>query len=600
MQFYNLWGLLALGGIPVILLFYFLKRKQQERIVPSLFLWKRAEAFSLAEEPWQKLKKSKLLFLQLLAVVVLAIVLANPYRIGMESGQNQILVLDQSLSMQAVSNGKSRFDEAKEKMADRIKNSPPGTVFSLLVLGREPYIVSSGISEKQSLYTKLAAIPVTNSGVSIENGAALMKMQQEQTGGTLYLFSDREYGFQDMELETIPIGKTEENLGLTHLSYAKQDNGAAVFVRAENFSDRQRETSVSLYADNEIFDTKEVFLEPWDSADIVFSDVSSDAREFIARLAEEDALSEDNRITGIAGQAEEKRVLLATEQNLFLEKLFSLLPDIEVLKTQKLEGEILSGYDLYLFDGILPDTLPEDGHLLIFYPPEQNTFFPAEKAEITEKVKVALDSPIFSAVPDLDFAVQEAMRLSIPSWGTVWIQAGDVPLLVAGERNGQKILVFGFDLHQTDLPLRKEFPMLMYYCMQYLFPGSTGNGEAVLAGSPVEFSIPADVTEATVYSPTGRPYLLAPPFPVLPFTQTDMTGIYTLQMKRQTGEIQTERFVVNADRQEADLTVTAKENSEEGSGKKTEGSVSLTPLFGILFLALLVVEWWVNCHEHVY
>ena len=62
MRFLNPLGFLALLGIPVIILLYLLKQKYKEQEVSSLFLWKKAQMQSLAQEPWQKLKKNILMF----------------------------------------------------------------------------------------------------------------------------------------------------------------------------------------------------------------------------------------------------------------------------------------------------------------------------------------------------------------------------------------------------------------------------------------------------------------------------------------------------------------------------------------------------------
>ena len=117
MRFLNPWGFLALVGIPVILLFYLLKQKYKEQQVSSLFLWKKAQAQTLAQEPWQKLKKNILLFLQLLAAVLLAISLSNPYVMGGMQSSHMVFGIDCSLSMQAKDgeNGQSRLERQKKK-----------------------------------------------------------------------------------------------------------------------------------------------------------------------------------------------------------------------------------------------------------------------------------------------------------------------------------------------------------------------------------------------------------------------------------------------------------------------------------------------------
>ena len=49
-----------------------------------------------------------------------------------------------------------------------------------------------------------------------------------------------------------------------------------------------------------------------------------------------------------------------------LEQMLSILPQVELYKGNLENKEIPTGYYLYIFDGKMPDTLPKDGHILVF------------------------------------------------------------------------------------------------------------------------------------------------------------------------------------------------------------------------------------------
>ena len=73
------WGWLSLGLIPpAILALYFLKLKRQPLAVPSTYLWSRTIEDLHVNSLWQRLRKSLLLLLQLLLIVLLAITLLRP------------------------------------------------------------------------------------------------------------------------------------------------------------------------------------------------------------------------------------------------------------------------------------------------------------------------------------------------------------------------------------------------------------------------------------------------------------------------------------------------------------------------------------------
>src|SRR6056297_3657248 len=95
------WALLAAVPVGIILL-YFLKLRRQPVQVPSTFLWARTIEDLHVNSLLQRLRRSLLLFLQLLVVALAAIALLRPGgEASQEMGSRQIFVLDQSASMNA-------------------------------------------------------------------------------------------------------------------------------------------------------------------------------------------------------------------------------------------------------------------------------------------------------------------------------------------------------------------------------------------------------------------------------------------------------------------------------------------------------------------
>ena len=66
-------ALLGLAFLPLIVAFWMLKLRRTERTVSSTLLWQRFGEDLQANAPWQRLRRSFLLLLQLLLVVLLAI-----------------------------------------------------------------------------------------------------------------------------------------------------------------------------------------------------------------------------------------------------------------------------------------------------------------------------------------------------------------------------------------------------------------------------------------------------------------------------------------------------------------------------------------------
>src|SRR5207248_5253200 len=88
--------------IPIILLLYFMRPRRQQRIVGSTLLWQQALQDMQASRPWQRLRITPLLLLQLLAAVVIVLIPARPALLFRSpiSGDT-IIILQASASMQA-------------------------------------------------------------------------------------------------------------------------------------------------------------------------------------------------------------------------------------------------------------------------------------------------------------------------------------------------------------------------------------------------------------------------------------------------------------------------------------------------------------------
>ena len=95
-------ALLGLLFIPAVIAMYLLKLRRDEAVVPSTLLWQRLVADVEANAPWQKLRRSLLLLLQLLLVAILALLAARPF-LERPAGlaRDIVLVVDTSASMGA-------------------------------------------------------------------------------------------------------------------------------------------------------------------------------------------------------------------------------------------------------------------------------------------------------------------------------------------------------------------------------------------------------------------------------------------------------------------------------------------------------------------
>src|SRR6476659_9143740 len=141
-------ALLGLLFIPAVIAMYLLKLRRDEAPVPSTLLWTMLVADVEANAPWQKLRRSLLLLIQLLLVAILALLAARPF-LERPAGlaRDIVLVVDTSASMGATDVSPNRLAAAKQAALDALRDLPSGGKVSVIEAGRTAKIVAAGSSD---------------------------------------------------------------------------------------------------------------------------------------------------------------------------------------------------------------------------------------------------------------------------------------------------------------------------------------------------------------------------------------------------------------------------------------------------------------------
>src|SRR3954469_19578952 len=127
MNFLEPLGLLGLTALVPVIALYFLKLKREHRVVPSTLLWKKVIDDMQVNSPFQRLKYSLLLFLQMLLIGLMGFALARPYlNFAGSAGSKTILMIDTSASMSTKDAGRggkltrleAAINDAEQKIED--------------------------------------------------------------------------------------------------------------------------------------------------------------------------------------------------------------------------------------------------------------------------------------------------------------------------------------------------------------------------------------------------------------------------------------------------------------------------------------------------
>ena len=390
MQFLTPLALLAgLLAIPIILL-YMLRLRRREIVVSSTFLWQQVMQDSEANTPWQRLRRNLLLLLQLLILAMLVIALARPFFSVPAVGSGQIvLLLDASASMNATDvNGQSRFEAAKAEALNVINAMSVTDSMTIVRVADVPEVIAPATSDRLTLSAAVTAAQPSNASadwpgaLTLAVGGAL-----DASDFNVVIISDGGLGDPALlpeipgEVSYVTVGQSSENIAISALATRSLAGQAPqLFTQITNYGPRDAQIVYSLTVDGELFVSDFYTVPAQDNIALTSEKLPEGFKLIEAGLTVPtsstipDYLAEDNRAWAVNSGAVTRQALLMSPGNLFVEQVLRSLPAVEGFKGDLDRGIPRQPFDLYIFDGWLPDALPE-GDILFINPPHSTDFF---------------------------------------------------------------------------------------------------------------------------------------------------------------------------------------------------------------------------------
>lgn len=453
-------ALLALA-VPIVLL-HVLKPRRPPMTVSSTWLWRDVARPVTAAAPWQRLRPSLLLFLQLLAVALLALAVAGPARVtAAPLAPHTIFVLDASGSMAAEDGSPDRLAEAKDAARRLRRELPASGVASIVVASPEPRVVLSASGDPRAFSDALRPVRVVPGpadfptaftlAASLETpglpiGFVLLSDGQLDASARAALPSGMRY---------VRVGERAMNQAITHLVVEPAAGGLNAIVTMKNTGGAATRQTLRLDVDGRTRATVDVPLAR--GATVEREIAAPDGDRVEAFLEGEDLLAADNRAFAVAGRRPAVRVLHAGPDNAFLDKLLAALPGVSVERSATARPAI--GFDLAIYDRVPVPADPAAPVLALATPGA----IPGVRAVGT------VDGPAITLVRSEDallagldlsaVTVGNAQRLEVDA-GEVIVAGEDAPLLVRGTHADHAFLYFAFELAESDLPLQVAFPVI--------------------------------------------------------------------------------------------------------------------------------------------
>ncbi|HEX3630000.1 MAG TPA: VWA domain-containing protein [Candidatus Dormibacteraeota bacterium] len=535
--------------LPVIVALYFLKIRRPTRIVPALHLWPNQIRDRQANVPWQRLRPSWLLFLQLLAAAFLVAAAVQPVLpAGAALARHTIVLVDSSASMQATDVAPSRLAEAKRQAGALIDQLGPQDRMTLISVGPSPRILASVTGDRDTLHRALDSLPASNGAADLSSAlvqaAGLVRAGDDAKA---YLFSDGiiqplRASFASglpFAVEYHRIGVSGENVGLTSLTVRTSAQSRAAYLHLQNFGQQARNVSLEWRADGRLLDVRSVTIAAGQGQDLTLP-IPGDATAVTAKLAGSDLFALDDTAIAVARTPHAFRVLLVTPGNVFLEQALRLRADLQLDVVAPTAYRPSAAYAMTVFDRFMPTTLP-DGPSLIIDPPAGSSVAGGPALGIGRVRAADAADPLLANVDLQDVHVARSQDLGKSTFGRPLITSLQTPLVLVRDQPFRQAL-FGFDLHESDLPLRIAFPILLENLSEWMLPPSVPS-RSFHPDEPVTVVPDAGATAVSVVRPDGSRRALSAAS-IGSFADTDPIGLYTVEQTI-AGKLQRSWFSVN-------------------------------------------------------
>ncbi len=615
MIFESLWPVALFSAVPAVIILYLLRPRGKDYRISSTLLWDKLFRNQQSQTVLEKFIHNILMYLQILILALLILSLMSPYlhRAGKSRG-NVILVFDTSGSMQHdAGDGGTRLEWAI-KEAESLIASSEETAFSIITCdctGTDPLAV--GVKDKSTLLEALGQITCCDGGGDLSDAQSMVETFRNAGGGSeegsqaaeVIVFTDGGGAAEAMhfseyfDAQVVVVGEAVSNVANQFLSFAEGDAGMITCASGiTNYSDAKASMEVSLYAGERLVEIKKMTLAAEESALCFFEDFPWQGEVLRSEISsvrfagreDKDSLAGDNTAYAIGEQTGSVDAVLIGEGNTYIEKAYaaafgrsltkvkgeSALPGAipeagaesvqsgavaETGSSDTLQGA--QARTVRIYDAGAENSLRDGGNSLVFQDESL-------KAGTAEKVMLSVtDCELTEGLSSFSIGVNETNVYEVPSWGTGFLWAGSQCAGYYGEHDGIRAVVVGFDIRESDFPLKAEFPVFMANAVRFLGDTSLLAENIYEAGDALLFHPLSDFDVSTLHAETKK------------------AGLYEVTA----GELSEQYVVRFATEEESDGRITAEGTVSEAAYSSQLVRVRLRNVLLVLALILMIAEW---------
>jgi Ca-activated chloride channel family protein len=510
-----------------VLVLYILKLRRRVVAVPFSPLWERILRDKEATSLFSKLKRLLSLILQLALLALLVLALGDPRAAeSLIKGRTVVVLLDASASMQAVDVSPSRLSVAKDEVKKMIRGL--GGSDRMLVAQMSAMVTPLGpmTGDTSALERELDAVRATDARADFPRALRFATdVLRGVDNGEIAVVSDGALGdasdasgpvhLGDAKLSYVQVGKEGKNVGVTQFSvrrYPLDKSRYEVMLELTNTGPDAEDIELQLLGDGSLVDLTKLRLQPGERLPRFYPQLSGASRTLEAKIARvdgsHDELPADDHAYALLPERRRAKVLVVTEGNTYLEAALLLdeYLDVTDVGPKGYAAAIAKGgWDAVILDRVTPAEMPGANALYL------DPMGPGAPVKVTDELKQPGFDKVDRKHPTVRFLALDDVNVAlghklVPETGDKIIGASDggaSPLLVAGTRRGFKFVAMGFDLRDSDLPLRIAWPLFVLDCINWFTDEDSQYLSSFRTGEVWRIPVAGSFTLATLQRPDG-------------------------------------------------------------------------------------------------
>jgi hypothetical protein len=510
-----------------VLVLYILKLRRRVVAVPFSPLWERILRDKEATSLFSKLKRLLSLLLQLALLALLVLALGDPRRTeSLIKGRTVVVLVDASASMQATDVSPSRLAQAKDAVKNLIRNL--GGSDRMLIAQMDAMVTPLGpmTDDASVLGGQLDNVHPTDARADFPRALRFASdVLRGVESGEIVVVSDGQLGeasdasgpvhVGNAKLTYMKVGQRDRNVGITQFSvrrYPLDKSRYEVMLELTDTGAAPEDVEIQLLGDGTLVDVTKLRLQPGVPLQRFYPQLSGANRRLEAKIAlvdgTADDLPADDRAYALLPERHRAKVLVVTPGNTYLEAALLLdeyLDVTDVLPAAYPEALKTATWDAVIFDGATPPEMPKAN--VLYLDPRG----PGAPVKVTDALKqpgfdkIDRKHPVvrYLGLDDVNVALGHKL---VPETGDKVLGASDggaSPLLVAGTRGGYRFVAMGFDVRDSDLPLRTAWPLFVIDCINWFTDEDAQYLSAFRTGEVWRIPVAGGITAVTVKLPDG-------------------------------------------------------------------------------------------------